>query len=134
MKQLVRFSVLALLSMSATTFGGQPSLFQVTIEELHATPLVDGGAATKRIEFTQRGTIGCGISPAPSTSKTYELWFEGFVSEAGKLNFDFPHSEGGAVKDITACARSVLLNNPIRVDAPERYRLVAKVTFKKLKL
>ena len=133
MKQLVRFSVLGLLAFSATTFGGQPPLFQVTIEELHATPLVDGGAPAKKVEFTQRGVIGCAISPAPSTTRAYELWFEGSVSEVGKLNFDLPHAEGGAVKDITACARSVLLNNPIRVDAPERYRLVAKVTFKKVK-
>jgi hypothetical protein len=71
------------------------------------------------------------MNPQPGT-KTYEAWFEGNINEAGKLTFNTPNYEGGSSADVAWCTRGVLINSFIRLP-PGRYRINAKVTFKKMK-
>jgi len=132
MKPLLRCAAMAVLWVAATSFGGKTvDLFVPTIRELTATPLSDAGVEALKVAFEENGSSGCNMDPRPG-AKTYDAWFEGSVDEAGKFRFDEGKREGGSSEAIAWCTRGVIINNRIRVP-PGRYRLAAKVTFKKIK-
>jgi hypothetical protein len=125
-------ALLVLTLVATPSFAGpMVDMYMLTVESATAQPIDDQQSLldkARALPFVDAAKRGCMFKVPPKG--VFEPWYQGSVTEAGKIKFDRLPKQGGAPNEVVECALLSILNTQIQLE-PGRYRITLRVRFKK---